>query len=200
MGEKQPTNILTASASWAFANGSKLNLTFALLDSIHAKADWVRCPLLPLCCSTCCWRHCRVQGPAGCRLQRSPPPLPPTLPRLTARTTSLYSPVCPTPKPREESAATASELKEPRCTRLRYTRQYPRPENPRWLLAVAIALDLNRLHTPRVPNSTLFRSARAFLSDPDAHFFYPSSLFLPTEKNQRFLIFLKLPYRKILRI
>lgn len=26
------------------------NLTFALLDSIHAKADWVRCPPLPLYC------------------------------------------------------------------------------------------------------------------------------------------------------
>lgn len=38
--------------------------TFALLDSIHAKADWVRCPLLPLCC-----RHCSM-----CPLSSTPSP------------------------------------------------------------------------------------------------------------------------------
>lgn len=50
------------------------NLTFALLDSIHAKADWVRCPPLPLCC-----RHCRPPfAPRQPSQSPSPAATPPT--------------------------------------------------------------------------------------------------------------------------
>ena len=45
--------LFAARAAAAAAAGPAI-LTFALLDSIHAKADWVRCPLLPLCCCCCC--------------------------------------------------------------------------------------------------------------------------------------------------
>lgn len=41
----EPSGVLGCAAAAA----AGYILTFALLDSIHAKADWVRCPLLPLC-------------------------------------------------------------------------------------------------------------------------------------------------------
>lgn len=49
--DKKKTHILTDCRLSAVPFSENwLKLTFALLDSIHAKADWVRCPLLPLCC------------------------------------------------------------------------------------------------------------------------------------------------------
>lgn len=93
--EKEPGEYSNRSASPRGAREcSELKLTFALLDSIHAKADWVHCPLLPLCCAGVT---------AQCRgLLLLPPlqaaPSPPTLPRLTelARIACASS-ACPTP-------------------------------------------------------------------------------------------------------
>lgn len=69
------------------------NLTFALLDSIHAKADWVRCPPLPLYC-----RHWRPPlAPPGA--------LPVGVARCHAAHRRFLAPSClrPSPEPRPAS-------------------------------------------------------------------------------------------------